>query len=699
LDLRLRNAFLAGAAILVATTVARAQPADPIGDLLLQGIRPEPDRPPSAQQTVERPLSDADRDRLGQALSAAKRGDVSSARSLIADIRDRTARQTATWALVNADGDALTFAEVDQARRELAGWPRAARRQATAEKLIETSGKSPREVVAWFGASEPATPEGAMALASAYRSLGEQQKASDLIRDWWRNKSFEADQQRMMLTRFGGMLTIGDHIRRADILLYGAQGPATHDMVDLLPPDQQVVAQARMALRSDSSSANSAWDALTPDQQTMPGVAFERAAYLRRKGLDTLAISELQYFPRELTTPEQADRIWDERRRLILAAIHDNDWKAAYQAAANSGLTEGADACDAEFYAGWLALTRLDNPTAAARHFAAIEKIGTSPITRGRALYWEGRAAEARGDKVAADTFYRQGAQYTTTFYGQLAAEKLDLPLVLPKDPVPTAAERRRFEDQDMIQATRLLADEGQRDLFRVFALHMDDVVSTPVDAALLVDLIRGYGDQDISMRSARAEAMRGLILADRGYPYRTPPDAPGAPEPALVLGITRQESGFDPMVRSPADARGMMQLLPSTARLVARRIGVSYSASRLNDPDYNMQLGSAYLGQIVDRFSGSYVMGVAGYNAGPGRPAQWTAFCGDPRGGSTDPIDYIECIPFSETRNYVMRVLENMQVYRAKMAGGTAKITLSSDLRRGSYRYAAAQSTAAGGQ
>jgi soluble lytic murein transglycosylase len=166
-----------------------------------------------------------------------------------------------------------------------------------------------------------------------------------------------------------------------------------------------------------------------------------------------------------------------------------------------------------------------------------------------------------------------------------------------------------------------------------------------------------------------------------------------GAPEPALVLGITRQESGFDPGVRSHADARGMMQILPSTAQIVARRMGVGYSAAQLYEPEYNMRLGSSYLGQMVDRFSGSYIMAAAGYNAGPGRPAQWIGWCGDPRTGGQDPLDFIECIPFSETRNYVMRVMENMQVYRAKLNGGTAPITLSQDLKRGSYNYAAAAS------
>jgi soluble lytic murein transglycosylase len=192
-------------------------------------------------------------------------------------------------------------------------------------------------------------------------------------------------------------------------------------------------------------------------------------------------------------------------------------------------------------------------------------------------------------------------------------------------------------------------------------------------------------------MKVARGAAQRGFILPERAYPFRTPPQVDGAPEPSLVLAITRQESGFDPLVRSGVGARGMMQLMPATAAIVARKMGVDYSPSLLDDPDYNMRLGSSFIGQLVRQFSGSYVMAVAGYNAGPGRPVQWSSYCGDPRGGSTDPIDFIECIPFSETRNYVMRVMEGVQVYRAKLNGGSTPLTLSTDMARGSYVYPSA--------
>jgi soluble lytic murein transglycosylase len=543
----------------------------------------------------------------------------------------------------------------------------------------------------WFAGAEPTTAQGAMALAAAYRGLGRTADATALIKHWWRDRSFEAEPQRAMLSRFGDVLTQDDHVHRADVLLYGAQGPAARDMIALLPADLQGAARARVALRAEARDATDLVATLPADLAQSPGVAFERAAYLRRKGLDSLALAEVQYFPHEVTSNDQGDRIWDERRHLILSALRAGDTRAAYAAAADSGLTTGSDAADAEFDAGWIALTKLSAPDKAARHFASLERIGTTPVTRGRALYWEGRAAEAKGDKAASEAFYGRAAKYNTTFYGMLAGEKIGQRLTLASDPEITDEARRSFEARSEILATRLLFDYGQRELFRVFVLNLDDLLPTAEDEAQLIDLARGYGEMETSMKAARGAAQHGFILPTRAYPMRNAPDG-GAAEPALVLAITRQESSFDPNVRSGAGARGMMQLLPSTASVLARRMGVSYSPAKLDEPDYNMRLGAVFLGQLVSQFSGSYIMAAAGYNAGPGRPTQWTQFCGDPRGGSTDPVDFIECIPFSETRNYVMRVMENTQVYKAKLNGGSAPLTLTADLKRGAYGYSPAQ-------
>ena len=682
-----RKAFLTAAAAVLLSGVAEAQQPP------VNGPRPYEGPPPPIELTQTQPiayrgsLSDADGAALRSALESAKRADVTGARSAIAMINDPIAKKIATWALADSAADSLSFFEIDQARRDLAGWPRSGRRQVAAEKLLETSGQSPQRIIDWFGGAEPVTAEGAIALASAYRATGRSKEAASLIRHFWRDRLFEADPQRSMLARFGDVLTVDDHIRRADVILFGSQGPAARDMIPLLPADQAQLAQARMALRQNSPSANALVNALPASVSNSPGLAFERAAYMRRRGMDQIALGLVKSFPTDIPFTEMGERIWDERYQLVISSLRNGDSLGAYTAAANTGLTQGTDATEAEFYAGWIALTRLKRPEDADRHFAAIERIGSSPITRARALYWRGRAAQDRGQQDRAQGYYGAAAKYYTTFYGQLAGEKIGYgKLTLGRDPIITQADRNRFEGRETVRAARLLYEIGNKDLFKTFVLTLDDILPTAEEEALLVDLARGYGDIDTGMKVVRAAAQRGFILPERGYPVRSAPDVPGAPEPALVLGITRQESGFDPMIRSGAGARGMMQLMPGTASVVARRMGASYSPGMLDDPEYNMRLGSSYLGQMVGTFSGSYPMAIAAYNAGPGRPTQWSAFCGDPRGAATDPIDFIECIPFSETRNYVMRVMEGMQVYRARLNGGAAPITLSTDLKRGGY-------------
>ncbi len=653
--------------------------AQPVGGLITT--------PPTA---VSSALSDTDAANLRTAISAAKRGDVSGARAAMQSLEDPIARKIAQWVMVDSNAEAMSFFELDAARRDLAGWPRGARRDAAAEKALSTSGLEPARIVAWFGGAQPATAEGAMALASAYQAMNRNQDATNLIRRTFRDKVFEADAQRAMIARFGAMLTPDDYARRADILLYGQQGPAAREIVAMLSDTGQAAAKVRMAYRANSASANDLYNGLTPDLQASPGVVFERAAYLRRKGMETLAIPMVVNFPVP-PTEEASSAIWKERKQLIVAALKAGDSSGAYAAANNAQAIAPADIAESEFYAGWIALTRLKNADAAAAHFANIAAVGASPITKGRALYWQGRAAEAQGDLIAAQAFYGEGARYMTTFYGQLSAEKAGIKeLRLDHDPVITQADRARFYGREQIRAARILADAGVRDLFRSLVLYIDDTLPNAEESALLVDLARGYGDQDLAMRAVRTAAQRGIILPERGYPlldhHFTP--GPGAAETAFVYSISRQESNFDPAARSAVGARGMMQLMPATAAIVARKLGEAHSVDRLTDASYNMRLGSVYLGDMINSFSGSYIMASAAYNAGPGRPAQWAGLCGDPRGAATDPLDFIECIPFSETRNYVMRTLETTMVYRARLNGGVAPLTLSQDLKRGGYVY-----------
>ncbi len=626
------------------------------------------------------------------ALAAARAGDGARVEAVMALTSDPLAREIALWVLADAAPDSLTWAQADEARRDLADWPRPARRQMAAEKLIDQSGLSPKGVIAWFGDAPPLTGEGAMSLASALRADGQTSAAAAVIRRAWRGLPFDQTVQAAMLARFPDMLTATDMAARVDYLLYGPHGQAALDLIAMLPPDRQAVAQARLALRRGDRDAETLVAALPPADQASPGVIYERLLSLQARGDVADALQLVGYMPESLPYEGAAEKLW-RHGLLVVEALEAGDPARAYAAAEHSGLNSGVPAAEAQFFAGWIALTRLKDPRLAAAHFATLQNLSAAPITQARALYWEGRAAEAENDPVAAQIFYGQAARYQTTFYGQLAATRGGAAdIVLGHDPQITPAARAAFEARDSVKAARLLAQMGNDEGFRTFVVALSEDLADSVDEAQLVDLATAEGDPFLALRVARNAAKHGVVLPERGYPVRTPP--PGetfAADTPLVLGITRQESSFDPNARSGAGARGMMQLMPATARMVARRSGMAWGS--LEDPDFNMRVGSAYLGQLVDQFGGSYVMAAAAYNAGPGRPAQWTSLCGDPRSGATDPLDFIECIPFWETRDYVMRVLEAAQVYRARLAGGAAPITLAADLKRGAYGYQIAPS------
>jgi soluble lytic murein transglycosylase len=677
LKIHLRRALLSAGCALTAAAIAAAG-----GALAQSGSGGATVQ--TYQYSLRQTLGDSDSHALMQVLEAARLGDAPRIRTLMGDFSNPLARKIALWALIEANPDGMSYAEMDGARRDLAGWPGESKRLAATEKVIEGGGLRPQGVIDWFAGADPTTPEGAMALAAAYQATGNQQHAADVIRHIWRTKPFDVGAQQTMMTRFSAVLTADDYAAREDMLLYGVQGDASHALLAYLSPDQRLLAQTRMAIRQGGVTGQ------VPDNlKDSPGVAYELALAAQRRGDTSGALALIPRLPTALPDQDGQSRMWKLRKQLVIAALKAGDTRGAYRAAAFSGCDQGADGAEAEFYAGWLALSRMHDPKLADEHFARLQGIGQSPITVSRALYWRGRAADAMGDKVNAQLFYADGARYQTAFYGQLAAAKAGQTMLeIGKDPEITAADRNRFEDREPIRAARMMADIGAKDSFKSFVMGIAETLPSTQEAAELVDMTRNLGDQELSMKVVRKAAQHGLILPERGYPLRTPPTVSGGAETAFVLGITRQESGFDPHARSGAGAMGMMQLMPATAHTLAHRLG--YAGGELEDADYNMTLGSAFLGQLVNQFSGSYVMAAAAYNAGPGRPTEWAAFCGDPRSSSTDPADFIECIPFSETRDYVMRVMEATEVYRARLAGGSAKLMIAPDLKRGGYSYSA---------
>lgn len=638
----------------------------------------------AAVSNQPRTLNDQDTALFRQGLAAARARDIPGARNAASQIGDPVARKLIEWALLDTSAEQLPYSDLASADSAFVGWPRAESRRAATERVLDRAYAGPDAALALFARTSPTTVQGAIALADALEQRGRSDEARRLIRDWWRTRSFDDETQTRILTRWGSSLTQADHEARLTMLLLGPHGPATRAMVQRVPADRQVVANAVMALRTayspDAIVAN-----LSPSQAMDPAVVLERVRILRSQGRESEAFPLLAALPSAPLHTEGQNTLWSERRNYFLDALQLGNPAAAYDAMAGHGFPAGERKVDSEFFAGWVALTKLNDPVRAARHFETLRQASSTPITQGRALYWLGRAAEAQGNTPAAVQFYQAGSRHIQTFYGQLAAEKAGLTTItLPADPEPTAADRAAFERNEVVRALRILGETGETSLFRIFAYQLDDDLVGGTQLALLMDLSRGYGEGFTAMMVGRAASQRGFLLPERQYPIRIPPSVEGAAPLEFTLAITRQESSFDPRARSQANARGMMQFIPATGRSVARQLGLPYADDRLYDPDFNMTLGSYHLGDLTGDFGGSMLLTTVGYNAGPARPPQWVSRCGDPRGGLVDPVDFIECAPFTETRNYMMRVMENMQVYKARLNGGSAPLTLSADLRRG---------------
>ena len=629
-------------------------------------------------------LSDADTASFRQGLAAARARDVVGTQNAISGISDPTARKLVEWALVDTAAAQLSYTELSNDVQSMRAWPRAEARIAAGEQALERAGMGADATLAFFGSSRPTTIQGAMALAEALDERGRSGEARLLIQEWWQTQSFDEATQSRILTRWGSGLTQRDHDARLNMLLTGPHGPATRAMLNLVSPERRATATAAMSLRSayspDSIVAN-----LSPSQAMDPAVVLERVRILRAANRQSEGFALLSALPAAPLHADGQTALWNERRNYFLDALERREWRAAYDSMAGHGFPAGERKVDAEFFAGWVALTKLGDPARAAGHFETLRQSSSTPITQGRALYWLGRAAEARGDRAGAQAWYQAGAEHWQTFYGQLAAEKAGITtLTLPGEPAPTPEDVNRFEGNEVVRATRILGAAGEKTLLRVFAYHLDDTLPSPYDLTQLFDLMQGYGDQFGSMMVGRAASQRGFVMPERMYPVRMPPQTSGAAPLEFTLAITRQESSFDPLARSHADARGMMQLLPATGQGVARRMGIGFSSEQLWDPDANMRLGSYHLGELINNFGGSPLLATVGYNAGPARPPQWVARCGDPRSNQVDPIDFIECAPFTETRNYMMRVMENMAVYKARLNGGSAPLTTSADIARG---------------
>ncbi len=623
---------------------------------------------------------------LELALGQLRAGDRAAARRTMARIGDEAVRDVVAWHLLRARQG--SFAEAEAFLERNPDWPGLELLRARAEAMMPT-GLAPERVTAFFEGAPPEGSRGALMLATALDAQGRTDEAHAVAIEHWLEQPMSAASHSGFLALFGDVL-IPYHGARLDRMAWEGHDESAERMLALVGGSDAALARARIALRRTAPGVDTKIEAVPPGLRDHPGLAYERFRWRLEKGrLD----GESGALPLLFAYDESADTLGEpaawgsHRERLARGLMQDGRYREAYRVAARNFMEPGTRALPGtEWIAGYVALRFLDMPAEAADHFRRFGDVVASPISKGRAGYWLGRALEAAGDAEGAAAAYAEGARYQSSFYGQLAAERAGLPpdpLLAGTEAFPPLGETP-LATSSVLRAARALHAIGERDLAERFLTHMAEGRPREEIGSLIDFVLDGLGDPHVALLVAKRAAREGHELHRGYFPVTDLAALESGVRPELKLSIARRESEFDPVVMSHAGARGLMQLMPGTAREMAAKIGEPYDLAALTaDPIYNARLGVAYLAELEAEFGRSPVLVPAAYNAGPSRARAWSRRLGDPMAAATDIVDWIEDVPFSETRNYIMRVSESLLPYRARLAGAVEdRVRLGEELK-----------------
>ena len=581
--------------------------------------------------------------------------------------RDPLARAIVDWHRLRASQGELP--EYVQFLEKYPDWPGLPQLRVRGEPSI-TAETPPGDVIAYFAKRGPRTANGALRLGAALIRAGEKQKGEAEIIRGWTSYSMSEELEAEYLQGYGKLLR-RHHDDRLDMLNWSGLDAESRRLYPLVDADTRALSDARLGLRKSVKGVDSLIAAVPADLRGSPGLAYERFVWRMRKGFANSA-AELILERSEAKTLGVPARWASRRRDLARRLMREGESTLAYRVASTHGLSEGSNYADLEWLSGYIALKKRNRPGEALRHFTNHKNATKSAISQGRALYWQAIALDEMGEKSRAREAFAAAAVHQTSFYGQLAAERIGAPTnpaILGKARFPGWSEAP-FARSTVLRSALLLFAAGETALGRRWFVHLSEAL-TPDELGQLADLAFDIQQPNVALMVAKYGARNGIILDNAYFPI-TPLARQKLSSPAaLNLAIARRESEFDPTVVSPAGARGLMQLMPGTAEEMARKTGQTYSAGKLlSDPEYNASLGSAYLGGLIEEFDGNIPLIAAAYNAGPSRARRWIRDFGDPRSRRVDAVDWIEHIPFNETRNYVMRVVESYEIYERRLSG-----------------------------
>jgi soluble lytic murein transglycosylase len=677
---------LIACAALVLTAVAPAYSESAVGLRLatLEDVTPGSPSAQAAQADAAAP-KDVSLETLRQAIELYRKGDVAGGDRARAGLGESAPRALTDWLAIRFGGAAVGFNRIADFVRDNPSWPVTAWLRRRAEEALLSERKSAALVRAYFATQRPLTASGKLALALAFKAEGLDRDAAALVREAWRDDTFGRDLETRILETFPGALTQADHRFRMERFLFKENWEAAQRAAAHAGKDYVLLAKARMAVVRKAGNAAKALDAVPLSLRGDTSFVFSRAQHLRRKDKPLEAAQAMAGVTRDADVLVDGDEWWTERRIIARKLLDEGDAKTAYLVALDHGAESSANRIEAEFHAGWVALRFLKQPDVAAVHFAEAAKFAATPISISRAAYWQGRATEASGQDEEARRHYERAAGQPITYYGQLASAKLGIQSLPLRIADGNPAGREAFDGLAAARSIKLLHEAGLRDLAMPLYIDLAQRLTDPVQ-------LNALGDLAVEQRDSRALLTVGKTAVQRGFPldlHAFPTIGIPAFEPvgdrvekAMVYAIARQESAFDPRAQSHAGARGLMQLMPATAKRTAKRFGVDFDLGRLlSDASYNAKIGAAHLGELMGDWKGSYILAFASYNAGGGNVKKWVDAYGDPRSPQVDPVDWVERIPFSETRNYVQRVMENLQVYRNRL-GERSVLLIENDLR-----------------
>ena len=595
--------------------------------------------------------------------------------------RNKTLYNLVNWLYLKESNNSATFYDYVSFINKNPDFPRINRLRYLAEHKINLKNNTPKSVMKWFNGREPLSDYGKIKLGEIYILQGDIDKGSKLIKEGWIKAKLTKNRLRYLRKKYKKIITVSDNIKRADWHAWEGKHWDVQRMLRYLPKDYTALYRARQLLMSRSYGVDSAINSVPEKFKNDIGLKYDRLKWRRRRGRLDPSLEILFKIPKDPIKLVRPEIWWKERAILSRSLIYKKKYVLAYKVSSNHSMKEGPEYAEAEWLSGWIALTFLDDPNMALQHFKNFYNNVGYPISLARGGYWIGRTYKKINNNKKSEEWFGESAKYLNTYYGQLSFIEINpgKDFSLENQKIISNKYKKEFNKNFIINIVHLLNELNKTQYAKDFLKHLA-VIDIEQGSEILAGKLAVEIDRyDFAIQISKQASYEKRFYNELNYPVIQTErivNKKTMPKPELVLSVIRQESEFDKKANSSAGARGMMQLMTYTAKLVAKQANLSYSKSRLKtDPNYNIKLGSYYLASLLEQYEGSYPFALAAYNAGPKRVKYWKKINGDPQSGKTNYIDWIELIKFKETRNYVQRVLENVNVYRYILTGKPIKI------------------------